>query len=588
MSQPTSRVPRARARRLRRVLELAALAAVSAWALYLVAMNVFLRTRLFRSLVSANPDVMLVDYTSAYSLVPGRIHVERLSIRGRDPNVEWILTLDRCDFRVWPLDLFHRRFHASHVRGDGLALRARLREPSFTPDHAAALPPIPGFSDPPYSGIKPPPITDEEYDLWSAWLEDMVAEHVRELWIDTVRSTGDLDVRGDWYFKPVRWLDVGPATVDVRTLDVSHGEGETWIRSATGQVVATVHPGDVRGYAGGNVLDVVSVSADLSGLVHGRPVVRRLLGRRGVTLDDGAAPFEAHLELDHGVLSPATLGLSRLALDAKGVVVRVPSMTLTTPLLLVKPAGVLGRVRIDAPDVELPSAARLGALLPLPSGVVVEGGHASGAVRVDVDLVRGTAAGTAHLLGRAVSVRVGDLVLRGNADVHVHARQDGAATDLSGSTARFREPAEGGWWADVELPQATLALARPGLRLQACAIARAKDATPVVSLIASHADVAAKVALGAIPTTDLRASGEIVLAPSLTEARSVVAETGAFRLDLELLTRGRQRDAAVVLALGPVRAGVDVSDGGTDVFLNGVEPWFVARVNALRAMGRSD
>lgn len=588
MSHPPSREPRARARRLRRVLEIALIATVGAWALYLAAMNVFIRTRLFRNLVSANPDAMLVDYASAYSLLPGRIHVEHLSLRGRDPSVEWFLTIDRCDFRLWPLDLFHRRFHASHVRGDGLALRVRLREPSFTPDHAAALPPIPGFSDPPYSGIKPPPITDEEYDLWSAWLDDMVAEHVRELWIDSVRATGDVDVRGSWFYKPVRWLDVGPATVDVRTLDVSHGEGETWIRGATGRVVATVHPGDVRGYAGGNALAYVSASADLAGLVHGRPVLQQLLGARAVTLDEAAAPFEAHADVDHGVLRPATLGLSRLAVDAKGVALRIASVTLTTPLLLVRPGGALGHVRIDAPDVELASLSRLGALLPLPSGVALEGGHASGAIRLDVDLVEGAAAGMAELLAHAVTVRVGDLRLHGNAEVHVLARQDGAVTDLSASTARFREPADGGWWAEVDLPQAALASAGGAFRLRARAVARAKDASPITSLLASHADIVSKVALGAIPTSDLRASGEVVLAPSLVEARSVVAGTTGFRLDLELVTRGTRRDLAAVLAVGPVHAGIDVSGGETEVFLNGVEPWFTARVNAMRARRRSE
>src|SRR5580698_10479300 len=125
--------------RLKKVLRIAALVLVGAWALYLVGMNVFVRTRLFRNLISEDPGSILVDYSSAYSLVPGWIHVEDLRIRGRDSNVEWILALDRCDFRFAVLDFTHRRFHAEHVHGDGLSLRVRQREPSFTAEEAAAL-----------------------------------------------------------------------------------------------------------------------------------------------------------------------------------------------------------------------------------------------------------------------------------------------------------------------------------------------------------------------------------------------------------------------------------------------------------------
>src|SRR5579872_7426712 len=106
-------------------------------------MNVFVRTRLFRNLISADPDAILVDYSSAYSIWPGRIEVRNLHIRGRDSNIEWILVLDRCSFAVQFRDFLHRRFHAEDVRGDGLSLRVRQREPSFTPDKAAALPPVP-------------------------------------------------------------------------------------------------------------------------------------------------------------------------------------------------------------------------------------------------------------------------------------------------------------------------------------------------------------------------------------------------------------------------------------------------------------
>src|ERR1700678_780505 len=105
-------------RHLRKAVVAAALLVAGALVVYLVAMNVFLGTRLFRNAISYDPGSLLVDYDKAYSLWPGRIHVEGLVIRGRDRNVEWSLVLDRCDFRAHFVDLLHKQFHAGPVVGD--------------------------------------------------------------------------------------------------------------------------------------------------------------------------------------------------------------------------------------------------------------------------------------------------------------------------------------------------------------------------------------------------------------------------------------------------------------------------------------
>src|SRR5687768_12883818 len=128
---------------------------------YLVVANVLLRTRLLRNMVSRNSAVLQLDYESAYSIIPGRVQVEGLSIRGRGRTMEWFLTLDRADASISLVDLFHRSLHATRLRSSGLTIRVRLRLESedATPDVIAALPPIAGFADPPLldGGPAPPP-----------------------------------------------------------------------------------------------------------------------------------------------------------------------------------------------------------------------------------------------------------------------------------------------------------------------------------------------------------------------------------------------------------------------------------------------
>jgi hypothetical protein len=295
-------------RRFARLARLAAYTLMGIAVLYLGGMNVFLGTHLFRNLISAEPESLRVEYDRAYSLWPGRIHVEGLSIRGRDSNIEWILRLDRCDFHVIFADLARMKFHVQEVRGDGLGLRVRLRADVVSPGTMAALPPVPGFPDPPLTdvGPPPPPITDATYRLWSVDLEDVVADHVREVWIDTLRYSGDLEIRGRWAFRPMRMLDVGPATIDVRALDAGRGTVESWASAVRGHLAVRVYPVDLQAVRGVHLIDSVSVSGGLRGTAELANAVNRATQDKAVTVTRATASFAALLNIDHGVMSRGT------------------------------------------------------------------------------------------------------------------------------------------------------------------------------------------------------------------------------------------------------------------------------------------
>ena len=300
---------RARAwRAVRRLAKGVALVLVGVALLYLVGMNVFLRTHLFRDAIGADPEMLLVDYTSAYSLWPGSIHAEGLSIRGSDSHVQWILRLERCDFQVSFIDLAHKKFHADHVRGDGLSFRVRRRLDHVTPETMSALPPVPGFLDPPLAdvGPPPPPLTDATYNLWSIELDDVVAIRVHEVWVDTVRYSGELEIRGRWVFRPLRWLDVGPATIDAHPLEVSFGMVEPWASGVVGRLDVTVHPFSLVTVPSDDVVDQVSVHGDLAGVVSAANMANRAVDRRGIEIAPAEAPFELRAVVDHGVLRPGT------------------------------------------------------------------------------------------------------------------------------------------------------------------------------------------------------------------------------------------------------------------------------------------
>ncbi|HEY1691569.1 MAG TPA: hypothetical protein VGG39_05390 [Polyangiaceae bacterium] len=745
---------RQRAAQLVRVLLYVACGAV---ALYYVAINVFVRTRIFRNLIGADPDSLLVDYTSAYSIVPGRIHVEGLRIRGKDSNVEWILSLDRCDFDVSFRELAHKKFHASHVEGDGLSLRMRQREPTFTPDETRSLPPVPGFSDPPYSGVKPPPLTDANYNLWTIQLDGVHAAHVREIWLDTMRYAGDVDIRGRWYFRPVRWLDVGPATIDARVLQVSRGIDEIWAWGGSGHLVVTVHPFDVRVPTGLDVLHQVSVSGDLRGALRLEALSERALaGRARVTRGD--VFVDGVLDVDHGVVRPPThvhagsfegglhaegldfaaalegdaavdpdgtgharvdaravkvaqsgfargtlghadavvrtrrldlaalggdatytadvedaatdslrywwgrAGLeTKLPLDAreatatahlegalaaksargwahaavrdavveqKGVRLRaaslkadverfdleraqhtvraglahasaedvsletssgrrvldVPRVNARAEGMLAAPAGVLGHVALDVPSIRVPDASAALRLVKLPS-LRFEGGAAAGSAKLDVDLGQGTATGSAALVARGLRVHAGDRTLDGDATATLLARSTGQYTALRGSSVVFRERASDGWWAKAWLEDGWLSFGG-GPRFRGKVVVHAKDASPLEAMVAPRLAGVESLALGAVPTGDLDASGELLVSRSAVEAREVWARSDGFDMGLELVNLGPRKEGALLVEVGLVHAGVDLSSGQGGVILFGAGPWFAAKSASVREVAR--
>lgn len=325
-----------------RRLATAALGSVAiATLLYLVTANILLRSGLLRNAISGShlhfalsgrSTALRLDYRSAYSLMPGRVHVEGLSIRGRERDLEWFVSLDRADVDVSFMPLLHRTFHATGVQASGLSVRARLRltHANATSDLVAELPTIPGFADPPLlddEGPAPPPLTDAAYNLWTIDLEDVDVEHVREVWIHTGRAEGDTRVRGRWLFHPQRRLDVGPAIVDADGVDFSYAN-HLLLSGLHGSIRATVHDFDIRRMKGLAIFDTISFKGELHGAAIVANAGRLLAPQSGVSFDRCEGPFEARLFVTRGSIGDGT----RVETEATDCEVDTAGLALQGPL----------------------------------------------------------------------------------------------------------------------------------------------------------------------------------------------------------------------------------------------------------------
>ncbi|MDP9034470.1 MAG: hypothetical protein M3O50_06655, partial [Myxococcota bacterium] len=441
-----------------------------------VAMNVFLSTSLFERVVDGKPETIDIHYRRGWSLVPGHIHAKDLSIRGRDGNVEWILRLDDVEFEVSFAALAQQRFEARHVNGRGISFRARQRlaEPPGSLAEIADLPPIEGL--PPYA-VRPAPQPEPElwsdaaYHLWSAHLEDVVADDVREIWIDRFRFTGNARIAGRFYLKPIRHVEIGPIRIDVRDGQVGTGGSLIVERLAEAAVDVTVRPFDPRTPEPGGLLGYATLRAaahpacadiarlrlpmpedvGLTGPIDARDIVFELRGGvlqpgskldvilaraaliRGqhrfsaaVRLSGGVTPVEGDREgrgrLDFRALLNE-LEVTRASASAPGharesdVLLRVPQATVVGDARALSLDGMFADVHMqaDAADGQLPDVSSLSAYIPPGTPLALKGGRGLVTAHLETWRIERRASGHASVRIDDLSLRLGKLRARGTA-----------------------------------------------------------------------------------------------------------------------------------------------------------------------------
>jgi hypothetical protein len=234
-------------------------------ALYVLLANVLIKSALLKRLANSSPSVQL-DYASAYTILPGRVHVEGLRLRSEDYNVQFEVGIESAVVDVSLLELSSKKFHALRVRAEGVSFRARHKVHAVGPDarRLAAYPPIAGFSDPPlYVGKKPPPIPDSEYDLWEIALDDVEGD-IEELWILEHRFQGKAKVKGGFAMRPARFFAVLPSRLELLSGTLSIG-GVPSARDVKGALECDWELTDVQRIAGAQVLRTMSANLVLTG-----------------------------------------------------------------------------------------------------------------------------------------------------------------------------------------------------------------------------------------------------------------------------------------------------------------------------------
>lgn len=309
---------------------------------YAIGANAFLRSSGVVALVQGADGVKL-DYESAYSIVPGHVHVRKLRLRFEDYNVQFQVYVEKGTLDIGLTELLHKKFHAYSLLADGVSFRMRHKSHGVgnNGERFAAYPKIEGFADPPlYHGTNPPPTPDDQYDLWQIRIENVVA-HAKELWVLEYRHVGDGEARGSFLVQPERLVQVD-AALRIRSGNLMVGEAPV-ARHFSGTITCLVPGLDVKNTFGIEVFHSISTKLDLR-LQEGD---LRFLNVYGAPEHEpswsGQVSSSLQARISRGVVEPG----SQLVAASPAAKLVWPTFTLTTQMGLS-----FGRLR-DAPQLNL-------------------------------------------------------------------------------------------------------------------------------------------------------------------------------------------------------------------------------------------
>jgi hypothetical protein len=278
-----------------------------------------LRSNWLLEQVDADPEALFVAFTGPRaSLVPGRLRFATLTLRSRDPNIEWEARLEDVTLHVALPALAGRRFHATVVRAAalGFRLRERLEKGEATPARLARYPDIVGFPHPPLRGFPPPRVPPG--DPWRVVVDDLRVGLVREIWIDSWRWRGEGRLAGGFRLRPGVEAEVLPSELSVGRGTLAWGK-DAVSRETSGAVRASLPRFDTKAYPGNEVWRIIAGSASLQGSLDAAP----FLSPEG---DGPRFPAGGSVRLKVGVADASGSGLfvARIR-DARPLVALVPA-----------------------------------------------------------------------------------------------------------------------------------------------------------------------------------------------------------------------------------------------------------------------
>jgi hypothetical protein len=241
----------------RKLLQGVFIALLALFLLHLVAGNLILNTTMLSPVINRKPEKTLVEWQSGRTLLPGRVHVRGLRVRGQSKGQQWEFEVAEAEVRMSLLALVGKTVRITQAHGTGFDFRMRPRLTEETKDDPTAVnfPEIEGLSNP------PDPAPEDIYKAkkktgpgWHLDISDMYFDGPMSLWIGSARMSGTGDVAGDLDFVIRRQFHMPRIQFDLEGGEIALGK-DPFVADLDITIDATLGPFDPREVKGMAVLD---------------------------------------------------------------------------------------------------------------------------------------------------------------------------------------------------------------------------------------------------------------------------------------------------------------------------------------------
>lgn len=594
--------------------------------LYYVGVNALLASPLGPALFNARPNQVQVHYLRAWTLVPGRVEVRGFQLSMQDQHVQLMITADQVKGDLHPWTLRQLRFYATDIEGEGISLRLRplIDEGDPTAAHLDELPPIAGFPSPVRAESAEP---GQEMPKLVIELSNLKAKHLREVWIDRVRYTGDAEVTGGMLYKPLERL----------RLDDAHFTADTSNLIASGRAVAIahlelkarLHELDLRSLA---LADFKKLSAELEleAFIDPRFLNSYLTRVKGLS-SLSASGLEGQLKLSAKIDEGGLRDGAQLRYQTSRVAVRLPFVDISgaatvkghardgklglevdiahaalrqrdgeqlaeAALFSLGASGGADLTKLDEVDAlltlsggRMKKLTALNEFIPAGAGVRVTSGEGEleGKLRLDASSARGR--GSLELTARDVTVKNRSATITGRLQVHGDIRALDLATgalDLSGSTLALEDSTlstDGKSWPMWVRAVADPCLLTPHAKVQwsTTLTVGASNLQPMLAIVSANVPVPAGLRL-LTNSPNVRVEAKVEVKKDGVELPRLLLTSRSARVEGALSLREAKDERLepwgnLLLQLGVLKAGLQLEGPGVSVVMLGVEKWAAER-----------
>lgn len=595
---------------------------------YVALVNVMLSTGGLESLLNQVPAIVVIQFDSAYSLWPGMVRVQGLSIRSQDPSMQWIVTAERAQGNVDLLALPHMIFAADDVIASGVTFHLRFRQGDGPPPTPGTTPDIPGLSNPP--NPKPEDFYTDPPRPWTIRLTGMDVTQLGDIWIEQYRFLGESRASGDLDIAPLDRVSIQNAKLQFESGGAFLGQ-QPVVQELTGPVQFTVgpfDPGDLKdrdffryltahaelkcefrtldflnfylkktpwfSVAGGEGSLEADVKIQNGAFTEGSSL--KALARK-IVVDlkkhdaSGSARIQADVAREKGVpMSTVQLDFDSFAVQKEGdksplvqgkglkIVARSPDLKLTEPFTTVD-------LTMRLPDSEIPDTRLINGYLPENTGIGIGVGKGRMAGEIVLSTLDRSAAGKLLLSGSAVRASYGDLNMRGDLKLSAKfnckdlakSRCDLAGTVLDLNHISVIDDAPGttldqrGWWGQLAVRSGVVLLDKsPGVDVFLETSVR--DTGPFVALFAEKQTLPPW--LQKLLTLEgIKGTAHLLVEKSLLEVRGLKLSNPVLELGARI-RRAKATQGTLYVRSGPFDVGLELKGDKKQWKLQDGKRWF--------------